>query len=461
MARSWHENGVTLLWLTVISICGIGLIDVLSANQPSDKFASEAGDVKTVDKREELPSKEQPEATATRQLLDQLKEQNAGKARFTDDWCRTLKDIADLGSDAVPELIQELDSTDDDMMLGCLGFVLRAIGDKRAIPSLIRAIPKTLLPPGSDMGLRADDPELLKFAQENDIRPTNHANEYGFGRPVREICGALHKLTGKEFEEKELFVVFFVGSASQQQRKRVCFQRLAETWAEWWEQKWMDYLQDQEYSKVHLPQREDEGPILPPSADSHFKTGNGRSSNWILESYQNPSAKLVFYDFDVGRAAALPEKWRNAIDIESHLDEIVFWATREGFDLMGTEFETADGRKIFALRSIGLRAWELGKERWKSNFADVTLKDLQAEGRLTETLLLHYDKAAQSVAPLETATFLFITRHGTPGLLYVGIEVQDDSLKPGGKAMGDSELKPVAFYKGRRFGFTFLEEITP
>ena len=274
-----------------------------------------AGDARPNEKPEEQTLRDQPEATATRQLLDQLKEQNAGKARFTDDWCRTLKQIADSGSDAVPELIRELDSTDDQMMLRCLGFLLRTIGDKRAIPSLIRAIPKTLLPPGSDMGLRADDPELLKFGQANDLNPTNRANEYGFGRPVREICGALHKLTGKEFEEKELFVVFFVGSASQQQRKRVCFQRLAETWAEWWEQNWMNYLQDQAYSKVNLPQREDEGPILPPSADSHFKTGNG-GGNKILESYRNPKAKRVFYDFDVGRTAGVPEKWRNASDIE-------------------------------------------------------------------------------------------------------------------------------------------------
>ena len=458
MVRSWGGTAVTLLWLIGISICGIGLIDVLSANQLSDKFTSEAGDVITVDKREEQPSKEQTQATATRQLLDKLREQNAGNDRNSEAWCRTLNDIADLGSDAVPEIIQELDSTDDQMMLRCLGFILRAIGDKRAIPSLIRAIPKTLLPPGSDMGLTVDDPELLKFAQANDLNPTNRANEYGFGRPVREICGALHKLTGKEFGEEELFGVFFVGSASQQQRKRVCFQRLAETWAEWWEQNWMNYLQDQAYSKVNLPQREDEGPILPPSADSHFKTGNG-GGNKILESYRNPKAKRVFYDFDVGRTAGVPEKWRNASDIESHLDEIVFWATREGFDLMGTEYETSEGRKIFALRSIGLRAWELGKERWKSNFTDITLKDLQAEGRPSETLLHHYDEAAKSIAPLETASFLFITRHGTPGLLYVGIEVQDDSLKPGGFAMGDNELNPVAFYKGRRFGFTLLDEL--
>ncbi len=460
VARSWRGMALILTWLVGISISSIGEFDLLSAAPPPENITSEAGVVSPVKKPEEQSAKDQPEATRTRQLLDKLRQLNVGKqVRFTEAWCRTLKEIADLGSDAVPDLIRELDATEDNIMLRCLGFLLRAIDDKRAIPSLIRAIPKSLLPPENNIVLRVDDSELLKFAQANDLDPTNQANEYGFGTPMREISGALHKLTGKEFGETELFDVFSYGSASQKQRKRVCFQKNAETWAGWWEQKWMDYVQDQEYSKVNLPERQDEEAILPPTVDSHFKNGIS-ATGFVLESYRNPKAKRVFYDFDVGRFAALPEKWRNADDIESHLDEILVWATREGFDLMGTEYVSSDGGKTFAIRSIGLRAWELGKERWKSDFDDVTVKELQAEGRPSETLLLHYDKAGKSIAPLENASFLFVTGHGTPGLLYVGIEVQDDSAKPGRNAIGDHELDSVASVKGRRFGFTFLDEIT-
>lgn len=398
------------------------------------------------------------EQSPTQKLLERLKGQNAGKELFSELWLKTLKQIVDLGPDAVPELIAELDATQEDRMLRCLGFVMRATGDQRCVPALIRAIPKTLQPGGSDMGLRAEDPDLLKFAKENDLHPTDQDNQYGFGRPVREICGALQKLTGQQFSEEELYHVFRRGSPSQIQRKRVLFERIAVEWASWWELHWKDFVQDELYSKVDLKLTEDEGPILPPSPNSHFKTGAG-GSNWILESVLNRQAKRVFYDYDVGRVSALPEKWRNAENIEAHLDEIVVWATREGFDLMGTEYETAEGRRVYAIRSIGLHAWELGNDRWKMSSKGLTLEDLKSEGRPADKLLLHFDVVTKTIQPLEPASYLFITRHGTPGLLFVGIEVQDDSLKPGGIANGDDELNPVAFYKGRRFGFTSLEEI--
>ena len=51
-------------------------------------------------------------------------------------------------------------------MLRSLGFVLRAIGDKRAVPALIRAIPTTLRKPGSDMRCRADEGELFTCMQK-------------------------------------------------------------------------------------------------------------------------------------------------------------------------------------------------------------------------------------------------------------------------------------------------------
>ena len=58
-------------------------------------------------------------------LLDQLELLNAGDERFHDAWLGTLKEIADLGPSAVPELTAELDATTDNMMLRCCGFALR------------------------------------------------------------------------------------------------------------------------------------------------------------------------------------------------------------------------------------------------------------------------------------------------------------------------------------------------
>jgi hypothetical protein len=140
------------------------------------------------------------------------------------------------------------------------------------------------------------------------------------------------------------------------------------------------------------------------------------------------------------------------------MDEILAWAAREGFDLMGTEYTADDGQRWYALRGIGLQAWELPANRWKMQGTDIKVEDLKAEGTPAGSLLLHYDNVADALDPKGTAPFLYITREGTPGLLFVGVDVKDNGLKPGGFTSGDDELRPIAFRKGRRFGFSVFEE---
>ncbi len=392
--------------------------------------------------------------TAVGQLLDQLERQNAGEERFKDAWCRTLKEIVELGPDAVPELIAELDATDNDMMLRCLGFTLRAIGDRRAVPALIRSIPRTLRPPGSDMGLRAKDPELAAFAQRHDLGDS--ANDYySFGRPVREIMGALHQLTNHDFADDELFHIFLDGLPTQRRMRQKLFYRTAEEWAGWWEVNWEQFVKDEAYAQVELgAMKLEASQPLPPT--TRFKTTGG-GSNWVLESVWHPVAHVCFYDLDTGRAGRLPERWHNAQPIAPHLDDIAAWAADEGFDLMGTDYVAADGEHVRAVQTLELDTWELGPERWKTEVKGITLKSLQQEGRHTEGLLLHYDRERKQIDAEGIASFLFVTREGTPGLLFIGIEVKDDSLQPGGVYDGDNELNPVAFRKGRRFGFKFFE----
>lgn len=408
-----------------------------------------------------LPALRERGNTPIARLLDRLEGQNAGGELFKDSWLRTLKEIVELGPAAVPELTEELDATQDDKMLRCLGFALRAIGDKRAVPALVRAIPKTLRPPGSDMGLQAEDKELLKFAQLHDLDPGDRDNRYSFGRPVREICGALQQLTGQNFGEEQIYNVFLDGLPSQRRMKRELFQRTAQAWSNWWEKGGAIRIPDPAYARVNLPKPPDEIIAEPLPPGTRFKTA-GAASGWILESVLNPQSRTVFYDFDTGRASALPDRWRTAKSIEPHLEEIIAWAQGEGFDLMGTEYAPlSGGERIFALRPVGLRAWELGENRWKMQSNDVTLEALQAEGTPADGLLMHYDNQAEVLDPKATATFLFITREGTPGLLFVGVEVQDDSLMPGGRMEGDTELQPIAFRKGRRFGFNNFEQVQP
>jgi hypothetical protein len=181
-------------------------------------------------KTEEKPNATDKSTARVAELLDLLEEQNKGAERFKDTWVLTLKEIVDVGPTAVPQLIAELDATQDDMMLRSLGFTLRAIGDKRSIPALIRAIPKTLRKPGSDMGFDLQDQALADFIGNNDLNEKEIRN-FTFGRPVREILGALQKMTGQDFEDEQIYSIFLNGTVRQRRLRQELYHRQAQKWA--------------------------------------------------------------------------------------------------------------------------------------------------------------------------------------------------------------------------------------
>jgi len=104
-------------------------------------------------------------------------------------WCSLMRELVTIGQPAVPILVAELDATTEQRMMRRLGFALRAIGDPRAVPALIRALPKTLQPPMSDYGLLVADAELMKFMQQHDLDDKDRDRYFSFGRPVREVGG--------------------------------------------------------------------------------------------------------------------------------------------------------------------------------------------------------------------------------------------------------------------------------
>jgi Carboxypeptidase regulatory-like domain len=392
--------------------------------------------------------------TAVAALLNKLEEQNANSERYTDAWLQTLKDLADLGKEAVPELCEELDATESDRMMRCMGFTLRAIGDPRAVPTLIRAIPKTLMKPSSDMGLRLPQGELSKFALANEISERDDNTFYLVARPVREIFGAIHRLTKVKLADEHLFHIFSEGTDRQRSLKATLFHRQAERWADWWEKHAEEFDVPLNYKTVKLskpPARIDLKALV---AHAQYKTVNG-SSNWLMESADDPTASTVFFDIDTGRVAKLPQKWRDKLPGPLPMNEIAPWAADEGFDIMGIQVPTVDGEPVYALRNLDMQAWELDEKRWKMKVDHITLEELRSEGREVGEYLFH--EGPQGLDRQSKASFLIITREGTPMLLHVGIPVLDDSLKPGGISTGDDELRPIAFRKGRRFAFDYLE----
>jgi hypothetical protein len=360
-------------------------------------------------------------STKVNQVLDRL-DQEFAQRRYGEGWARTLRELIQVGPDAVPELIAELDATDSDIMLRNLGFVLRAIGDKRAIPALIRAFPKTLREPGSDMGLRCADQELLAFMQKHDLNSTDRGGMYSFGRPVREIGAALRSLSGTRQGEEELNGVMLEGSARQQHLQRQIFYRCAQSWQKWWEKNWREHVTDVRYALVRLPSEEPIPVKLFPSGEG--VTTNGVNSGYIAVPDDDASARgEMFYDLDTGRAAhALPDHLKVLQDDPYRLDRIQDWAAQEGFDLMGTMYQAPGSEKrVYAIRGLGLTAWEIDPARYES-IDDELKKDAPLTmGRPAAGLLLHYDADRNEYDPTATAAFLFLTRESTYGILFVGV----------------------------------------
>ncbi|MDB5387271.1 MAG: hypothetical protein JWM11_2917 [Planctomycetaceae bacterium] len=424
--------------------------------------------------------------TPANRLLDQLYALNRNKNLFQaldlyqDRWLRTLKDLVDLGSTAIPELIAELDDTQDSTMLRSLGFVLRAIGDKRAVPALIRAIPKTLMPYYPQVEFSARNPELLKFGQRHQVYPDIKKDIYFLTQAPREIFHALYHLTGKKLNDDQILTLYAEEFSARQYAKKKIFQHAAEQWAEWWEKHWSEFVTDQSYSQVNLAAVT--RPITPweLTPGTRFKVV-GTGSNYLLESVFDWNAKNVLYDFDTGRLGSLPEKWlpikAPAEDhaafrkrIEANLPEIVKWAAAAGYDMLGTEFiSPLNGKRHYALYSIDMQIWQLRFDKTPVAFPEFTLEELQASATRRDTWLLPVDPKTKAIHPTGVAMFLYITREKTPGFVRVGVETQKTNAIVNGllgananRPFGqDDELNPSHDSNGRRFGWTSLMKAYP
>lgn len=333
----------------------------------------------------------------------------------TELWCLLMRELVAVGRDAVPQLCAELDRTIEDRMLRRLGFALRAIGDPRAVPALIRAFPKTLLPSSSDYGLVVGDKELTEFMQTHDLDKGNRGTHFGFKRPVREIVGALHTLTGQSFDDAELFYVSLSEGPRRQILQRRLYQRQAQRWQAWWEANWQDYTNDAAYQKVNLNAINE---ALPRPAKSLGPTArlNGVFIGVVLSpATEEGQHAWHAYDLDTGYRPNWPS--RISKDYAAHnpqqLDE---WASQSGVDLICTTFQLPDGSETYVLRALGMKVREISPRDLR-NLDRLIAAGRLPEGRPVGELLMHYDTQSQKFVPDANAAFLFTTREGSIGVI--------------------------------------------
>lgn len=377
-------------------------------------------------------------------------------------WVRAIKYLADHKEETLPAVVAALDAEERDHPISKLAFALRAMGDPRAVPALIRALPKTLLPSRSDYGLLldgqgSDHDELLRFIVAHDQGNGDDGDMFTYGRAFREVAVTLQKLSGQDFDEMELNWIHRSEAPAQLALQQEQFHRVAQRWAQWWEANWESLTDDESYSTVNLPAL---AQAAPPAGGQVLPAGPGVTledtrSGWIVQS-AHESSKRCFVDLDTMREGGWPDSLPPIDEIGADSPELLAWARREGFDLMGLTFTPpGESEPLYCLKPLGMEAWkmspsELRELKWsaagKREYPLSQPVELMVPRR---KILPPFDQA------VDGDSFLYLSREGTAGVVRMTAQVPENST-PGGYS--DDQFEPTGFYPGVKVTFAMLQK---
>ncbi|MCA9159184.1 MAG: hypothetical protein KDA72_12705, partial [Planctomycetales bacterium] len=375
-------------------------------------------------------------------------------------WGFELKLLVSHGSEAVPSIIRELDQTRDDRMIASLAFALRAIGDKRGVPALIRAIPRIGVPLTNCNFIQSAslfDKELVAFFQAHKLDGQGPA--IGCSDAPTEVANALRELTGQKFA---LSHIFGLGMPRQVYLQKQRLHRDAQRWAEWWEANSGLLMSDADYASVNLPPLSMNPPepvdVEQSLAKAFWRTGNQLQALQIVAD-TNEQARVSFLDLDTGRSEPVPEAWRGRKLSAADRLSLFNWAEDEGYDLVCDRYERADGPSHYAFRGIGLKAWQLDDHRWDDQSEYISLNELTSEGRkVADDWLLPLNDDTLDIDPTATAPFVVVTREGSPVLVYVGAETTE--IAPANQIIQIDDLhRPTGFVIGRKLEIKLFEPL--
>jgi hypothetical protein len=136
-----------------------------------------------------------------------------------------MRELVEIGQAAVPELTAELQLAEHWLEKSLIAFVLRAIGDERAVPALIEALGKSNY--RGEYGIYVKDDELAKFMLDHQHRTPDESDRLFsaiiIACPVIEIAKALEKITGHSEGPDR-----FSPEAAEAVKQR---------WQNWWDRK--------------------------------------------------------------------------------------------------------------------------------------------------------------------------------------------------------------------------------
>ena len=368
-------------------------------------------------------------------------------------WVRAIKYLADHPEASLPKLIQTLDGEERDHPISKLAFALRAIGDARAVPALIRALPRTLQPGRSDFGLllEGDDDELRQFIQQHDLGKGQGGTNFDYGRAFREVVGALRRITGQQFNEMELNWVSLRGTDGQQKLARDQFNRVAKKWADWWEANWQDSVSDAAYAKVGLAESTTQPP--PTIVTRDLPSGPnveliGAGWGGVIESVHN-AGKACFIDLDTRREAGWPDELPPLGKTQLESPELLAWARREGFDVVGiTHTPEGETKPLYCLMPFDLRAWRISEAQHRL-LPEMIVGERPYPLDQPVDLLVPQRKIPKPRDQNHSGdSFLFVTREGTAGLLRMTAQVTGTKDSTAYAYSDDEIFQDSGFHRG-------------
>lgn len=370
-------------------------------------------------------------------------------------WCMLMRELVTIGKPAVMPLCGEFEATNEQCMMRRLAFALRAIGDPRAVPSLIRVLPKTLQPPMSDYGLIVNDAKLAEFMRENSIRGDGQGTHFDFGRPVRETISALNKLTGRNVDVSQLASFTRRKDLRSLVRQEKVYYDAAREWADWWEANWKLRVDDPAFSKVNLP-------AYAARDLTDFPTGLELTKNAATDAGLRGATLTPIGDADHG-AQFLADldsgkhlKWPEDLPAEdaspAAVEATTKWASDHGVDLMCVAQPLKDGTLEYMLVGVGLQLWEI--DPLDARNIELRLKEgkLPAGRKLDQPELLHFDAKSNKHVARTGCSFLYLTKDESLGLITI-----TDFITEARDISGQvSAPKGVGFYRGVMFDLTAI-----
>ena len=306
-----------------------------------------------------------------------------------DEWGGAIRELVEIGPDALPELLRELEKAERHPTLRGLLFAIRAIDDPRSLPNVIGAMGKAerLSKQGSDCGVAFQD-ELHAFMKKHQNRPSKD-DWVSYGRPINEILSTLHRL-------------------SRQPLPNLTKPGPHTTWnLEYW-QKW--WVVEGKAGFEGTPT------IVLPIRDQDFVDRDGiRRFGRLFPTGPNQRLSPVV---DITLSATIFADAPSCLDLDNgQMDQCL-----RGVRVKSPEAYGRQRRKWFREHGIDLTVenehdlhiWQIDNSRWESLNSEVSSHKPLLLGREAHSLV---PKDEDGYRPNEIGTFLFVTREGSCGVM--------------------------------------------